>query len=269
MIISLKKTTARLVFLLGIASNLSAQEAAELQARAPRVTTLSVDVSRVSFLEDIDPWSFASASLGHRTSRGSLIGRVNYANRFGGNGTQFEADAYPRLWDGAYAYLSGGYSGSSIFPKWRSGAELFLSLPSAYEASFGYRQLRFSGTPTTLITGAVGRYVGNDWFSLRPYIHASSTGTSASLGLTARRFFADADHYIGGRVSYGSSPPEEVTADALSIARLRSFSANLGGSGDIGNSLLGTWSLGFEREELTATRNRRNWSAGLGMRVRL
>ena len=252
-----------------LATPLYAQDDAERRAEVPKTTTLSVDYSRVQFVEDIDPWQIASAQLGQRTSHGTMIGRVNLADRFGSKGAQFEADAYPKLWSGAYGYLNVGYSSSSIFPEWRSGAELFLSLRDAYEASFGYRQLRFGGTPTTLFTGALGKYVGNEWYSLRPYVHSSSSGTSASLGLTARHYYADGDHYVGARASFGNSPPDQVTTDLASLARQRSWSASVGGSGGLTGDLLLNWSLGYEHEELTSTRTRQSWTISTGLRIPL
>ncbi len=157
-----------------------AQEASELRKDAKPTLSVGADYSYQSFGGDIDAWQLAALTVGRRTADGSVFARVNYANRFGSSGEQLEVDAYPRLSKNMYAYLNLGYSASDIFPAWRSGAELFASLPEAWEASLGYRQLRFNGTPVTMITGAVGKYVGNYWFSLRPYVRPKDTGTSAS-----------------------------------------------------------------------------------------
>lgn len=255
------------LFVAVTADNLSAQDATELRPEVPRVTTLVLDYSRVSFQQDLDPWNFASVSLGRRTGRGSLIGRVNYANRFGSSGSQVEVDAYPRLTSSTYAYLSVGYSLSGIFPEWRSGGELFTSLPQAWEASLGYRQLRFGGAPVTLFTGAVGKYAGDYWFSVRPYLRFTDNGTSASASLTSRRYFADGDHYVGGRIAFGGTPPDQGTPDQAALGRAQSFSASAQGSGGLYASVLGTWSLGYEREELALSRIRRSWTAATGLRI--
>lgn len=245
---------------------LGAQDATELGREVPKVTTVVVDYSRVGFQESLDPWQYASASIGQRTGAGSLIGRLNFAHRFGSSGTQVEVDAYPHLTSNIYAYASIGYSASSIFPSWRSGGELFTSLPSAWEASLGYRQLRFGGAPVTLFTAAVGKYVSNYWFSLRPYVRATTNGPSASASLTSRRYYADGDHFIGARVGYGSTPPDQAP-DSASLSRTHSFSASVQGSGDLIGRVLGTWSAGYEREELTFTTLRRSWTVSTGLRV--
>lgn len=236
--------------------------------RAHRDTTIKTyvagDFSYQDFRGTIDPWRLASLSLGHTTSAGSVIGRLNYATRFAKSGIQGEADAYPRLGATTYAYLNAGYSAADIFPKWRFGGELFKSLPNAWEASLGFRQLRFGGPPVTLITGAVGKYYGSYWVSARPYLRFQRTGTSASAGVTARRYFADGDHYLGARASYGSSPSDRITIDE--VGRKNSYSADVHGSGGPWLRLLATWALGFEHEELSPGKIRRSWTGTTGFK---
>jgi YaiO family outer membrane protein len=241
-----------------------AQNAAVTKKDSASKTYVAMDYGYVNFHGDIEPWRLASLSLGRSTSRGSLIGRVNYAKRFATSGLQFEADAYPRLGSGTYAYLNAGYSHADIFPTWRFGGELFASLPSAWEASVGFRQLRFTGSPVTLYTGSVGKYVGNYWLSLRPFLRIKESGTSTSAGLTARRYFADGEHYFGARVGYGSTPSDRITPDEL--VRTKSFSADLHGSGGLWQDVLGTWSLGYDREELAHAQIRKSWTGTAGLK---
>ena len=220
-----------------------------------------------SFFNDIDAWQIGSVSIGHKTSAGSVIARANYANRFGNQGYQGEIDAYPRLTEGVYAYLNIGYSqSSSVFPEWRSGAEIFASLPDAYEASVGYRQLRFGGPPVTLFTGAVGKYSGNYWFSLRPYVRSKDSGLSASGSLLARRYYEDGDHYIGARIGFGSTPSDQLAPDQTQL-RTSSFTGGIQGSTSVAPSVLGTWSVVFDHEELSSTRTRKSVSLDLGARL--
>ena len=252
---------------IGLATAVRAQGGdTDRRALAASVRTVAADYSHASFGGDIDPWHMASVSLGDKRSRGSIIGRLNWARRYAINGTQAEIDAYPALGEGMYAYVNLGYSQSEIFPGWRSGAELFRSLPRAYEASLGYRQLRFGGPPVTLLTGSVGRYSGNYWFSLRPYFRDKPTGTSASASVTARRYSVDADNYVGARLGYGTSPTEDVYLSQL--ARTSSFSAALTASRSATNRTITNWSLSFEREELSPSRFRNRFELGAGIRIR-
>ena len=243
---------------------LSAQDAHATRVDSLRRTTLSVDVSYANFQGSIDPWTSAAIALSRRSAWGSIIGRANLANRFGTSGTQFEVDAYPRTGKSTYLYLNAGYSQSFIFPEWRFGGELFTSLPNAWEASIGFRQLQFGGDPVTLYTGAVGGYFGNYWASLRPYVRFKNGGTSASAGLTLRRYFEDGENYVGLRASYGSSPTDNTTPDA--VARTNSNSFGLQGSHTLSARYLWNWSAGRDEEQLSATRTRTSLTASVGVK---
>ncbi len=163
-----------------------------------------------------DPWHLAALSYGRKTSFGTVIGRVNWAERFGSKGLQYETDAYPSISENNYAYLNFGYSNLSIFPKFRAGAEWYHSFPKAFEGSLGTRALFFTNSDTYMFTGTVGKYVGNYWISLRSFVTPSSTGTSASGSIQARRYFSDPEDYIGLRLGYGISPDDRSYGDGSS-----------------------------------------------------
>jgi len=242
-----------------------AQDATAARAATVTTTGIAADAGYVSFSDGTDPWRLASVSLSRRTTAGSFIARVNYANRFATDGVQIEADAYQRLSKTIYLYLNAGYSGATIFPAWRAGGEAFTSLPNAWEASLGFRQLRFGGAPVTLFTGAVGKYLGNYWLSLRPYLRSKSGGLSASAGLTARRYFEDGDHWVGAAASYGSSPTDRITPDA--VGRTHALSMSLNGSTGLTRRLLATWTLGHDAEELAPGRTRKSVTASAGFKL--
>ena len=246
----------------------AALSAQELEARGAEAnyTYVGADYSYANFQGDIDPWHLAALSLGRVTEAGSFIARVNWAERFGSSGIQAEGDAYPSLGEHTYAYLNTGYSGASIFPQWRFGGEIFRSLPRAWEASLGFRQLRFGGPPVTLFTGSVGKYRGNYWFSLRPYIRDKQNGVSASASLSVRRYYADSDHYIGGRIGYGSAPGEQVTT--VELTRLNSATAVIQGSRTLASRVIGSWSLTYEHEEIAVGRFRSRCEVSGGAKLR-
>lgn len=243
-----------------------AQDQAQSQRDSTSRTIIGTEVGYTSFAGDIEAWRSGSVSLTHRGGGGSIIGRLNAANRFGTTGTQVEADAYPRMGDGRYMYINAGLSGSDVFPGERFGAELYSNLPDAWEASLGLRVLWFDGAPVTLFTGTVGKYTGNYWISVRPFVRTRETGTSASAGLTVRRYTVDADNYLGGRVSFGSSPSDQVTPDA--VARTNSASVSVHGSRTIAAAYMGTWSVGYDREGLEGGSIRKSWTASIGVAYR-
>ncbi len=247
------------------------QQVVAQQVVAPRDTahrsSAFAEFTYVSFDDDVtEAWKLGSAGLIRRTGIGPVIGRVNYANRTGGSGFQFEGEAYPRITDRTYAYLDVGYSEAVVFPQWRGGAELFANLPRAFELSGGVRQLRFSGVkPVTLITGTVGKYEGNYWFSLRPYFREELTGNEFSATLTARLYAEDASHYVGARLGHGSTPGDRLTVGEL--ARTTSTTADIHGSTDLGKLTFATWQVGWEREAFPANRHRNRWTFGAGLRT--
>ena len=176
----------------------------------------------------IEPWQLAYVQYSRKTSIGSVIGRINYANRFSTKGLQYELDAYPKVSKSSYLYLNLGYSDASIFPHFRSGVELFRSLPSAFEASLGFRYLSFVTSDVFIYTASFGKYIGNYWLSARTFVTPGSIGTSVSGSLTGRKYFADKDNYLGLRVSYGTSPDDRRDLlTSVSILHVKSESVKM------------------------------------------
>ena len=155
-----------------------------------------------------DPWHFLALSYGRKTKLGSVIARLNYANRFDSNGLQFEIDAYPKIGENNYVYVNYGYSSDALFPGNRFGFELYHNFPNAWEGSLGMRYLDFSSSGVDIYTATLGKYVGNYWVSLRSYVTPDTDGTSVSGALSVRRYFADSENYLGLKLSYGVSPDD-------------------------------------------------------------
>lgn len=169
--------------------------------------TLSVNASADLFSSYFDPMYYSALQFGGPTRYGTLIGRLNYADRFQQKGVQPEVDFYPRLWKGAYGYLNYGFTTSSLFARHRIGAELFQSLPRSFEASAGFRYMDFgSGSTITIYTASAGWYYKNYWFNARTFITPGEGSFSRSLNITARRYFADANNFIGVAGGIGFSP---------------------------------------------------------------
>ncbi|NTS39720.1 YaiO family outer membrane beta-barrel protein [Flavisolibacter sp. BT320] len=195
---------------------------------------ISAGFSYESFSAYFSPASYAFVQGSRATSLGSIVARVNYADRFGNQSFQPEIDLYPRLFRGVYAYLNAGFSNGDLFPEQRYGAEVFASLPLSLEASAGLRYLSFSPeSKVTIYTGSVGFYTGNYWISLRPYITPDSASTSVSASATVRRYFSNPEHYFSVRIGAGYSPEllnTQTTTGSSSKAfyGLRSQSATIG-----------------------------------------
>lgn len=170
-----------------------------------------------------DPWQITALTYSRKTKLGSVIARVNYANRFGNDGFQYEIDAYPKFTENSYVYLNYGFSDNSLFPKNRYGMEWYQNLPKAFEASLGMRLLQFSDSYVDIYTATIGKYAGNYWLSLRSYVTPDTTGTSVSGSLQVRRYFSDPENYLGFKMGYGVSPDENRdiidSADRLNLKK--------------------------------------------------
>jgi YaiO family outer membrane protein len=173
-----------------------------------------------------DPWHLLAIDYSRTTGIGTVIGRFNYANRFQTSATQFEVDAYPHFSKMFYSYMNFGISDNSgIFPRYRAGFSLYANLPKSFEAELGFRYLKFSGTPTWIYTGYVGKYVSSWLLGARTYITPSDfvKQVSVSYNISARHFFGGADDYIGANLGYGISPDDKYNVGLINTALLSSF----------------------------------------------
>ena len=153
-------------------------------------------------------WSnayYSTLSYSRQTKYGSIIAKINYLNRFQTDNYQFEVDAYPRIIEGLYAYVSGGFSNSPYNPTQRYGFELFKSLPKSFEVSLGFRWLKYA-TETTIYTGSLGWYTGNSYWALRGYVTPGFPGTSNSGSLIYRKYRSDAENYFSIEGGFGATP---------------------------------------------------------------
>ena len=172
-------------------------------------------------------WNAVSVSYKRNTSLGSVILKLNYANKFKDNGTQVELEAYPRISKTFYMYVGGGYSNNvGIFPKYRGGASLYANLPKSFEADLGLRYLYFSDN-LFMFTGSVGKYYKSFWFNLRTYITPSDKTVSQSYTFTTRYYTGDANNYFSFAIGKGISP-EDFNNNLLGETRYKLKSFKLG-----------------------------------------
>lgn len=182
------------------------------------------------YSEVFDPMQLHLLKYVRNTKYGSIHTIVNFGRRFQSNGVQFEVDLYPKITKGLYAYVNFGASNSFLFPDIRYGAELYKSLPNSFEASLGFRALKYSET-TTIYTGSVGWYTGNDYLSFRSYLTPGDAGSSMSGALTYRKYRSNADNFISAIIGMGFSPeiyPFQFEGNESPIVNLSSQKLNLG-----------------------------------------
>ena len=246
-------------------SSINARDGLESVQLKQMKYSVSLSFRHDRFGEIFDPWNFYDLQLSRQTKYGSVIGRLQYANRFSINGVQFNLDAYPSIANGLYAYLNAGYSDASIYPGYRFGASLYKSLPSAFEIEGGFRYLNFSTSETYIYTASLTKYRGSYMFTGRTYFVPSSNGNSLSGNLSVRRYFGSARKYASISSGYGSASNDLQFAQEVNT--LNSWSLYIDGQYPVNNRLLVYGTTGIDSEELQAyTRDRFSFKVGLSYR---
>lgn len=195
-----------------------------------RLNTIGLSAWVDVYSEVFDPMEYYLVKYVRETKFGSIHSKLNFSRRFQSNGAQFEVDMYPRIARGLYAYVNFGFSNSFLYPDIRYGAELHKSLPKSFEASLGFRALKYS-TTTTIYTGSIGWYTGNDYWSFRMYVTPGEPAASKSGTLTYRKYRSDANNYLTAEVGMGFSPDIyrfDFEGNENAIVNLESQKLNLG-----------------------------------------
>ncbi|NTW32167.1 MAG: YaiO family outer membrane beta-barrel protein [Bacteroidetes bacterium] len=235
-------------------------------------------INKVGASYDIDaftdgkPWHYESIYLSRKTKIfGTVIARFNIADRFDKTGNQFEIDAYPSIRKGTYLYFNTGYSGTTLYPKTRLSLEVYQKLPEAFEFSLGFRYMNFDdkrlaafdSSMVMIYTGTIGKYLGNYWFSFRPYLTPGKKVLSKSFYLTARRYLKDADNYLSLTIGTGFSPDDHKYAFATPTNYfLKSQKFSLSYQQKLFNNFISSVNAGVAQEEFYPGIYRNRYSVG-------
>jgi YaiO family outer membrane protein len=212
---------------------------------------VSLSYDRTGFDKQFqNPWHIVSFDYGRQGKLGSVIGRVNYANRNKSDGVQVELDAYPRISKTFYAYTNVGYSADMpVFPTFRAGFSLYANLPKAFEADAGFRYLNFDND-TWIYTVSLGKYYKNFWFNGRAYLTPADSRISQSYTVTTRYYLKGADDFISFFVGQGISPDDRSLAIQLNNSyKLRTKKIGAGYRFTIQNLNVFSFSASYENVE--------------------
>jgi YaiO family outer membrane protein len=176
--------------------------------------------SNIWFSDKRSSWHETAVDVAHNFTAGWVTATFSHASWFGEGSNLIDLESYPRIRPGTYGFVDAAFSpDATLYAHHRFGGEIFQSLPRGFEASAGFRYMRFNSN-TVLYTGSVGKYFGNYWFLARTFIDPDpATGVSQSYQLSARRYSGDADHYYGLRFGYGASPFEVQSINDIGIER--------------------------------------------------
>jgi YaiO family outer membrane protein len=211
-----------------------------------------------------DDWKLGSIEYSHRTATAVFIGKVNYAQRFGQEGVQFEAQAYPKISRRVYAYFGASYSaGNPVFPTYTTGATLYIGINHGWEAEGGYRQLNFNQN-IWVGTAGLSKYLGSWLFNIRSFISVDAPADNQSYFFTAKRFFSNPKEMIWLQVGNGVSPDEKRNVQ-LNTANLTSRRLNAGAKFFVWRNTLAQLTAGYSRDEYKEKTFGNQWNGSAGL----
>ncbi len=142
----------------------------------------------------------------------ALVLKGDRTHRYGLWDTQFGIECYPRLWKGGSAYLDLNASpgGADLYPTWAGLLEIYQALSGSWDASLGYRFMKFPSNPVSIYFGSLGVYVGPFYSCARVYYSPKSAESKISWLFLTRWYFNSLDYLYGG---YGRGTRSmEITA---------------------------------------------------------
>lgn len=168
----------------------------------------------------VGPWNLGSAQYIRERKWGSLIGRVNYANRLSfktsiADGLQYEAESYFFTGKKAYSYAGVAYSDDIVFPKWRLGYSFYHNFNNGWEADLGMRYTKTADEDLTAAVVGVGKYLGSYWINLRTFLQNQNSKMYPAFTLTTRYYFDSRFDYATIMLGYGTSPDERSVLGQL------------------------------------------------------
>lgn len=219
-----------------------------------------------------DPMVFSTIEFKRQTLAGSLLPRINYSNRNGEHGVQYDIDFYPKFSKRFYAYMNYGYSNATIYPNHKLGGDLYVNLPGAMEFSAGGRFISLDTRDITMITNSIGHYRGNYYFSLRSnLVPREDQPMQFSGNLLVRKYLRDAENFFGLNIGMGYSPElrqilsgDELLAETLLYIESQRMSLQYQFTSRKSPNIYSA-SLGVARQELSFESGSFIWSVSAGL----
>lgn len=187
---------------------------------------VAVDYS-LDVIENADPHHLFSVAYTTKVKSVSTTIGLNYAARFGTNNVQLEYTGYKSLLSKNYWYLNYGYAfGNALFPKHRAGLEYYFKLNTHWDASLGSRYLFYPLTDDKnifILTGNVGAYFKNNWFTIRPFLVLRNSDKSLSFSAKYRLYASNPANYWGAEFGFGNSPDDVYTLSQGNFNQLMAY----------------------------------------------
>ncbi len=216
------------------------------------------------------PWNSVSAYFYSIRKWGIFSAGINYANRYGINGTQYELDLFPRISSSMRAYVGAAYSKDYIFPNYNfefSVYQKFLKI-AEFEAGGRYLSYRRYSSPLLIYTGGVRVSKGHWQGKILTYLIPQSSKVNQSYRFSLRHSFKNPDNRIMIVFNTGLSPRNLLDtvnykgyifpkkSNRIEFRYQRPFLSN--------NTIIKA-SAGYEKNEYFTGLKRHRISAGIGI----
>lgn len=165
--------------------------------------------------ENTGPWHLGSVQYIRERNWGSLIGRINYADRLSGgesvvNGLQYEVESYffmgkEKL---SYSYAGVSFSDDDVFPELRLNYSYYHNFRKGWESEVGVRFTESNDMSMVSVVAGIGKYLGSYWINLRSYFLEQDKKWYPALTFTTRYYMNTRFDYATVIAGYGSSPDE-------------------------------------------------------------
>lgn len=234
-----------------------------------RCTNILTAFYTLDFFNTARPQHLGSLGYSFHVNQHTLALRTNYAYRFGQDDIQIESDFYLQMKNNVYMYFNYGYAFKSLFPNHRAGYELYFPMNQKMEASVGARYMYYPNSQVLIATGHFGKYFGNQWIALRPFLVTQKNVQSLSVIGDYRYYTKNELNYWGVELGYGNSPDNTYATiqnntfnqlDAYKIKIERNFSVNRISDIHIG--------MGYTYEEFRTNTYRNHFIIELGYKLR-
>ena len=158
---------------------------------------------------------------------GPMVVKAVRTRRSGENDYQLEAEFYPRLWTGAYAFINGSYGLEAVhFPRYGALLEIYQTLPGSWEVSAGLRRMSFTQDRVWIYLGSIGHYFGSYLAYFRWYYSPGGEGSDFSWTLNIRRYFSRYSYLYAG-YGQGSRPFDPSTEEDYRVSSTRIFTTGV------------------------------------------
>ncbi len=183
-----------------------------------RYNTLSVYAGYYDFKTEQTDWQTAAVEYIRRQKRATYVGTLNYANRFGKQGTQWLLQAYPKIGKQAYAQLIFGYSEGKVFPNLTYGGSFFAGVAKKWEIEAGMRiyqvntpQLAIKVERATVLRGGLS-YQNKQHRIAYTVSKISGISTSGfAHTLSYRHYLKDAESYFQLAIGTGTNINNQIS----------------------------------------------------------